>query len=407
MDLLSDPDDARNSCAVPEYRTLSSLTKRYFAAASFLISLCSAAAVAAPPTYRVIDIGFLPAADKMNPGGLNNHGVVVGTAYLRPFGIRAFVWTEATGVRKLPVPPDGRGINNSAHDVNDSNHAVGSVPAGGSDGDGGQAIWNPDGTYTYYLDGTWASDSAPYSIVQITNGGKVLGQSYWKGVDGIFYPWIWSPERGLIDISHTGRDGFVAYQMNDRGRVVGSNSNCFTSITAVVYDVDEARLRWIDPAHGSGCFSSNATAVNDHGDVVGWARTGGIPDLRPFIWNETDGYRVLPGSVARNRDEMRPTDINNAKQVVGRFNLANQRLRTSFFYWDEENGFHDIKKLLDPDDPMTAEVVLNGEQLVFDAILVPKINDRGEILVTGSLRGEDVQDGPKHTFLLVPVKSKK
>jgi uncharacterized membrane protein len=404
MDLLSDPDDARNSCAVPEYRTLSSLTKRYIAAASFLISLCSAAAAAAP-TYRVIDIGFLPAADTMNPGGLNNHSVVVGTAYLRPFGIRAFVWTEATGVRKLPVPPDGRGVNSNAHDVNDSKQVIGYVPSGPSEGD--EAIWNPNGTYTYYLDGTWASDSAPYSIVQITNGGKVLGQSYWKGVDGIFYPWIWSPERGLIDISHTGRDGFVAYQMNDRGRVVGSNSNCFTSITAVVYDVDEARLRWIDPAHGSGCFSSNATAVNDHGDVVGWARTGGIPDLRPFVWNETDGYRVLPGSVARNRDEMRPTDINNAKQVVGRFNLANQRLRTSFFYWDEENGFHDIKKLLDPDDPMTAEVVLNGEQLVFDAILVPKINDRGEILVTGSLRGEDVQDGPKHTFLLVPVKSKK
>jgi hypothetical protein len=403
MDLLIGSGSAAIFYIFRAHHALPSLLKRYFTETLFLICLCSTAS-AATPTYRVIDIGFLPAARTMSPGGLNNHGVVVGTAYLAPFGIRAFIWTEAMGVRRLPVPPDGRDINNSAYDVNDLNQAIGYVPAGAPSGEGGEAIWNPDGTYTYYLYGTWAWDQRPYSIVQITNGGKVLGQSYWDGRDDIVYPWVWSPERGFVDISQTGRQGFFANQMNDRGRVVGAQADCFTTITAFVYDTDERRLRWIDPAHGSRCRSSSATAVNDGGDVVGWARTGGIPDLRPFIWNETDGYRVLPGSVAPHRDEMRPTDINNAKQVVGRFNTANQRLRTSFFYWDEDNRFHDLKKLLDPDDPMTDKVVLNGESMGFDAILVPKINDRGEILVTGSLRGEDIQDGPKHTFLLVPVR---
>ncbi len=359
----------------------------------------SSSALAAPPTYRVVDVGFLEGADKMTPGGLSDSGTVVGTATISPPGIRAFVWTAARGVSKLPVPPDGKGINSSADDVNDKNQAIGYAPGGGPSGIGGRAIWNPDGTYSYFLYDTWAAER-PYSIVQITNGGKVLGQSYWDG-STVVYPWIWSPERGLVDISSRERDGFFANQMNDSGRVVGSSFNCFNTLSAVVYDANERRLRRIDP--DSGCRSTSATAVNDAGDVVGWARTGGIPDLRPFIWNETDGWRVLSGSAAPNRDEMRPTDINNARQVVGRFNLANQRSRTSFFYWDEDNHFHDLKKLLDPDDPMTAQVVLSGEAMVFEAILVPKINDRGEILVTGSLRGEKIQNGPKHTFLLVPV----
>lgn len=98
--------------------------------------------------------------------------------------------------------------------------------------------------------------------------------------------------------------------------------------------------------------------------------------------------------------------FNNANQVVGRFNLAPQELRRSFFHWDKDNHFHDLKKLLDPDDPMTAKVVLSGEAQFLESILVPKLHDRGEILATGSLRGENIQDGPRHTFLLVPVRKR-
>jgi uncharacterized membrane protein len=359
--------------------------------------------VNAAPVYRVIDIGFLPGYTTSTPTGLNNSGMVVGNSLSSQGAGPAFIWSKHSGIRQLPLPDGHDGLPSGAYDINNRGQVLGGVSTGGPQGTGGAVIWDPKGALRFFLHDSWAAQYV-YSMVQISNGGAVLGQSYWDYDARIIYPWIWSPQRGLVDISQTGRQGFFANQMNDHGRVVGAQADCFTTITAFVYDTDERRLRWIDPAHGSRCRSSSATAVNDGGDVVGWARTGGIPDLRPFIWNETNGYRVLPGSVAPHRDEMRPTDINNAKQVVGRFNTANQRLRTSFFYWDEDNRFHDLKKLLDPDDPMTDKVVLNGESMGFDAILVPKINDRGEILVTGSLRGEDIQDGPKHTFLLVPVR---
>ncbi len=291
----------------------------------------------------------------------------------------------------------------TALDINDNGQILGASNNGGPTGTGGIVIRELDGSLNYFVQGTWVTER-PYSIVQLTNGGKVLGQSYWGGSSSsVYYPWIWSPEHGLVDISASGRIGFVASQMNDRGRVVGSHYNCFSSLTAVAYNVDERLLRFLDPDHGKGCRSSDATAVNDHGDVVGWARTGGNPDMLPFMWDDIDGWRILSGSVAPNRDEIRPTDINNLKQVVGRFNLAGQSLRTSFFYWDEDNGFHDLKKLLDPDDPMTAQVILNGDMVILVHFYAPKINDRGEILVTGSLRGENLRDGPRHAFLLVPV----
>jgi hypothetical protein len=374
------------------------LMKRVLLPALLLLSI-HAAAAAAPPVYRVIDIGFLPRADSMEPGGLNNTGVVVGTAYLAPYGIRAFVWTEATGARRLPVPASGRDINNNALDVNDRNQAIGYVPDGGPLGEGGEAIWNPDGSYTYFLYGTWA-DGRPGSGIHITNGGKVLGNSLWRN-NYDRYPWVWSPEQGFIDISAIARDGFSVYQMNDRGRVVGRGLNCYLlSATAFAYEVETQKLRWLDPDYLT-CRSSTATAVNEAGDVVGWADVLGV--TRPFLWNENDGLRMLSGSVPPDWVEVNPTDINSTKQVVGRFSRDYPWLTDVYFYWDEASGFHDLRHLLDPDDPMSEQVVLSDGKGIVTAIHTPKINDRGMILVAGSLRSDRPVDRPRRTFLLVPV----
>lgn len=359
---------------------------------------------AGAPVYRLIDVGFLPGYTESSPTGLNDAGVVVGNSFSESGAGPAFVWDRTSGIRPLTLPAGHEGLPSGAYGINRRGQVLGGLSVGGPDGAGGAAIWNLDGTYNFFLFGTWAAQ-AVYSMVQITNGGKVLGQSYWGDYsDGIVYPWIWSPERGLVDISDSGRVGFRAQQMNDRGRVVGSHTNCASAVTAVVYDIDLRLLRWLDPNAGRGCWSSGATAVNDAGDVVGWASAGGAPDVRPFIWNETDGSRVLAGSVAPGRDDMRPTSINNHRQVVGRFNPAGPGWRISLFYWDSRHRFHDLQDLLDPDDPMTAEVILDGGSVLTSHFYTPDINDRGEILVTGSLRGEPARDGPRHAFLLVPVK---
>ncbi len=192
--------------------------------------------------------------------------------------------------------------------------------------------------------------------------------------------------------------------MNDSGRVVGVNYNCdLLGITAFAFDVETQQLRWLDP-HRWTCRFSTATAVTDAGDVVGWADSAGAPERQPFLWNETDGLRMLSGRIPRDWIQMKPTDINNTKQVVDRFSRLDQRLTEVFFYWNEASGFHDLKRLLDPDDPMSEQVVLSDGKGILTAIYTPKITNRGEILVTGSLRSDRPIDRPRRTFLLVPVK---
>ncbi len=377
-----------------------------FTLGTSILCIISASALAGPPIFRLVDIGFLPDAMQSQPTGINSNGVVSGTAHFEG-GIAGFVWSEKTGIQRLPVPRDGRRINYSAKDINDRGQVVGYVPAGAPSGGGGPAIWNPSGGYTFFLDGTWAA-ARPYNIVQITNSGQVLGESY-IGSDGNTdtSPWFWSEKLGLVDIVDIivgGADGYRVNQMNNKGQIVGFKyNNCRTE--AFLYDGATRKILWLDPRnHGTACQTeSHANAINDLGQVIGWNRMADIQYARPFIWSQSDGLKILSGSSAPNRTDVIGTDINNSGQVVGQFQLANQFFRTSFFYWDAENGFHDLKKLLDPADPLAAEVVLQTDNGGENQEFIPKINDRGQIVLTGSLRGEDIQNGPRHTFVLMPI----
>ncbi len=220
-------------------------------------------------------------------------------------------------------------------------------------------------------------------------------------------PWLWSENLGLVDIVDIvtrGIDGYHVNQMNNKNQIVGYKFNdC--RVEAFLFDAVTRRTRWLDRRHASGdCRTESvANAINDHGQVVGWNQDQATAYLTPYIWSESAGAKRLSGSAAPNRTDVVASDINNAGQVVGRFQLLNQFFRTSFFYWDEENGFHDLKKLLDPTDPMTAQVVLQAYNGAQNQEFIPKINDRGQILLTGSLRSEQVMDGARHAFLLVPV----
>ncbi len=364
-------------------------------------------AIALPMVYRAIEIEVPEGALNSFPSGLNDSGTVVGSAEHRE-GIAAFVWDRSVGTRRLPVPPGGELLPSLAYGINNAGRIVGAVSSGGQSGTGGNVIWEVDGSFNFFLGNSWPGTERTVSIPQITNAGRVLGQSYYDYGSGstAIYPWIWSQAHGSVDIVARGDDGFRAYQMNDSGRVVGSHFNCFTAITAFVYDAPPIRrLHWLDPDYGKTCRASNASAVNDQGQVVGWAQSYETGRVLPFIWTEAKGWKTLSGSIAPNREEALPTDINNSTQVVGLLQLVNQSFRRAFFYWDENNGFHDLKKLLDPTDPMTAEVVLHVYASGLDPVYIPKINDRGEILVAGSLKGDkDIFLGPKRTFLLVPVR---
>lgn len=373
--------------------------------AAFTLALVLQPATAALPMYRAIDIGKLPDARYIQPWGLNNSGTVVGNAEYAG-GVSAFIWTRAGGIAKLPVPPGGESKASHAYDINDAGQIVGGVSSGGPFDYGGNVIWEGNGSFSFFLGETWPAISRTDSIAQITNAGRVLGQSFWGGYSSYeIYPWVWSPQRGLVDIVALGDDRYRAFQMNDSGRIVGYRASCSIGVTsAFVYDAPTHRMHWLDPDHDKFCRQSSATAVNDHGDVVGWVETYDRFRTVAMIWTEGEGTQTLSDSLAPNRAAIWATDINNARQVVGGLQLMNQGWRLSFFYWDKDNGLHDLKKLLDPTDRMTAEVILYASNSKLDSPYIPKINDRGEILVSGSLRSDKNKFlQPHRAFLLVPV----
>jgi uncharacterized membrane protein len=369
------------------------------------IFACPLGAWAAAPVYRAVDIGSFSDTFFTIPTGLNSNGTVVGYTELRSNPGPTFIWTAKTGIQKIKSPGGGNPSLGFAYDINDRDQIVGYSPTGGPSGTGGRVIVDVDGHSTFFLHDTWAEERI-YSIAQITNGGKVLGQSYYGDSNStISYPWVWSKEHGLVDIVALGVDGYHVNQMNDKGQIVGSRYTCFSSVTAFLYDAASDTIRLLDPNKGDDCRSSSATAINYKGQVVGRGAVSYTSTTKPYIWTEAEGLKFLSGSLGADKGAATATDINNAGQVVGRFQRPKQSFRVSFFYWDEENQFHDLKNLLDPTDPMTAKVILQAYDGQNNQEFIPKINDRGQILVAGSLRGEkNIFEGPRHTFLLVPVK---
>jgi hypothetical protein len=154
------------------------------------------------------------------------------------------------------------------------------------------------------------------------------------------------------------------------------------------------------------CTIRNAAkAINDAGQVVGY---GNLPQdkevVLPFIWTAADGIQPLSGLNDPRMTELIPNSINEAGQVVGSWVLDDLPPRYYYFYWDKDSGAVDLQSLLDPTDPLTSKITLyaSGHYSVNNNTL--KINNRGEILVTGYYTAQS-PSSPNRAFVLVPTES--
>jgi len=105
-----------------------------------------------------------------------------------------------------------------------------------------------------------------------------------------------------------------------------------------------------------GGNSSRAEAVNNKGQVVGWAKT---PSGRKhaFIWDKTGGMQDL-GTLGGNISVA--TDINDKGQVVGLSSLANRQTRA--FLWEQIAGMTSIGTLGGPTS--YASAINNSGQVI-------------------------------------------
>jgi probable HAF family extracellular repeat protein len=352
-----------------------SLTARFVA----LLSLALAGASwAAPPVYRVTDLGLPQGASSSQPAGLNDAGEVLGHASVfdQYVGIRPFLWSPTTGTRWWDAL-----LISGRNEVNALN-GRGRVAGTHQDGQGRPQAF------------IWTEANGVRLIGGLVPGGSSFGnaindraQMVGSADDAGGQPhlFVWSAKQGMVDRHPAGASNSYGYAINRSGQVAGMMTLPDGRQRAIVVgpDGDWTKLGCIGADNGQPCHSQ-ALGINDGGEVVGVSGTGSRS--HGFIWSAEAGMRDIAADGPYAGAEVKAQAINAAGQVVGSLMVQNFYRAA---YWDATNGLHDIADLIDPADPLVGKVKYTAPI---------GINAAGQIALSGEI------DGVKRTVVLTPLR---
>lgn len=153
---------------------------------------------------------------------------------------------------------------------------------------------------------------------------EVLRSVVWQGAQRTVLPLMewWEPEPGGAQLKLSVLDGHSAADINDAGEVAGTafvhvcredRTGCRSRSRAYLWRGGEM----VDLGKLDDLPSTQALAVNRHGDVVGYAWSWDTSLRRPFLWR---GGRLHDLSEAATRAGWRleiALDINDRGQILG------------------------------------------------------------------------------------------
>lgn len=314
-----------------------------FAALAFAVPLLAAPMLAnADPLYTVTPV----AGADSTAADLNNLGQVVG--WMNSGGnYHAFV---STGGSPTDLGTLG-GSTSSATSINDLGQIVGGSYVGG------------DAYYHGFIVNGGSMSALPgpdyLRASAINNAGTVAGEMTVSTPDGDqVHAYTYSngsfTDLGTLPIG----DGSRAMGINNAGDVVGAANNViggapnFPEDPFMVHDGKMIDLGTLDV---NGIWSG-ATAINDHGQIVGYAGLAYYPANPAELYPQTaflyqNGVLTNLGGLAPHWSST-ATDINNLGQIVGSANLSDV-LSHGFLY---QNGkMIDLNTLIDPATGWTIE----------------------------------------------------
>jgi uncharacterized membrane protein len=168
-----------------------------------------------------------------------------------------------------------------------------------------------------------APDNSPTEGLDVNNAGLVVG-SYANGA------FAWSRNGGFVHLEGSAQY-WVARAVNECDQIVGAN-------------LFGHAMRWDTPTEVEdlgtlGGDESDAYDINDRGEIVGGSRVTDSGPVQPFIWTEDEGMRQLLDCGAFGGSAFA---INNRREVVGRCNLPPNGANERAWYWSARTGKIDI-----------------------------------------------------------------
>jgi probable HAF family extracellular repeat protein len=226
------------------------------------------------------DLGMFPGESSV-AFAINDAGQEVGLAWpvdtrlTAPVG-RAVLW-EGRGMTDIGALLDQWG--SGAQGINERGEIVGWVVT--HDGDRLGFVWSPAGFALLEV-----RDSSCSSASGINDAGEIAGWADDANVDGARHAILWSDgvpvDLGGIMPGETAPGWAIAHDVNTQGSIVGALDNGGDGLVAVIWPKAGVAARELGSLGGT---NSEAYAINDTGQVVGWSLTrDGEP--RAFSWQD-------------------------------------------------------------------------------------------------------------------------
>lgn len=314
--------------------------------------------------YTITDLGGLSGGKFANATSINDSGQIVGISEKH-----SFLWQNGV---MLDLGTLG-GNSSAANAINDHGEVAGESET--PSGEMHAFLW----AHGLMVDlGTSGETSSAQGL---NNLGQIVGAASGKNIRGGAAIWRNGRKQSLGDLGPTG-SGSTAIAINDSDVAIGVCSGLAPKVGGVVRAV-LWRGGVIEDIGTLGGPHSTATAINNRGDVVGWAEVADR-STHAFLWQDgvMHSLNILPGGVVKPGSGSQAAAVNARGQVVG--SSLNARGETRAVIWEDS-------KILDLNDLTSAPT-----GVVFTR--ATGINNRGQIVVVQQTR----PDGPTRSFLLTP-----